>query len=108
MVLGLQLTDPERNYHVFYQLCDGATPEEREAWSLGEASSFSYLNHSSCYELPGVNNAEEYKVCPVLCLGQVGCCTVGAAGDEADGEGRGEEERFVAWGGLGRGVSRGE
>jgi myosin heavy subunit len=33
----------ERNYHVFYQLCRGATEEERAALRLGPAEAFSYL-----------------------------------------------------------------
>lgn len=44
------------------QLCDGASPEERKAWKLTQASDYYYLNQSTCYELPGVNNTEEYKV----------------------------------------------
>jgi myosin V len=56
------VNDPERNYHVFYQLCDGASPEEREALHLRPASEFRYLNGSTCFELAGVNNAAEYEV----------------------------------------------
>ena len=44
------------------QLCDGATPEERAKWQLTAAQDYHYLNQSTCFELPGVNNAEEYKV----------------------------------------------
>jgi myosin-5 len=54
-------TDPERNYHIFYQLCDGATPEERAAWLLKPANQFWYLNQSRCFELEGVSNAAEYQ-----------------------------------------------
>ncbi|CAL5219117.1 g891 [Coccomyxa viridis] len=57
----VQLTDPERNYHIFYQLCDGATPAERQAWQLGPAKEYHYLNQSSCYQLKDVDNAAEYK-----------------------------------------------
>ena len=56
----VSVSDPERNYHVFYQLCDGATSAEREAWNLKEARDFRYLSMSSCFELEGCNNAEEY------------------------------------------------
>ena len=56
----VSVSDPERNYHIFYQVCDGATPEERKAWSLKESSEYAYLNSSSCYQLNGVSNAEEY------------------------------------------------
>ncbi|DBA65606.1 TPA: hypothetical protein ACH3X2_002670 [Trebouxia sp. C0005] len=57
----VQLTDPERNYHIFYQLCDGATAAEKERWSLKAPQEFHYLNQSSCYNLPRVSNAEEYR-----------------------------------------------
>ncbi|WPT16300.1 Myosin-11 [Picochlorum sp. SENEW3] len=56
----VSVLDPERNYHIFYQICDGASEEERNAWNLREAKDFSYLSSSSCFELDGVNNAEEY------------------------------------------------
>ncbi|XP_013637598.1 PREDICTED: myosin-16 isoform X2 [Brassica oleracea var. oleracea] len=54
-----QVSDPERNYHCFYLLC-AAPPEDAERFKLGDPKSFRYLNQSSCYELDGVNDAEEY------------------------------------------------
>ncbi|KAI4301137.1 hypothetical protein L6164_034448 [Bauhinia variegata] len=54
-----QVSDPERNYHCFYLLC-AAPPEERERYKLGDPSSFHYLNQSNCYELSGINAAQEY------------------------------------------------
>ena len=48
------------------QLCDGATPAERQAWQLGPAKEYHYLNQSSCYQLKDVDNAAEYKVCPSI------------------------------------------
>ncbi|EOA23412.1 hypothetical protein CARUB_v10016593mg [Capsella rubella] len=54
-----QVSDPERNYHCFYLLC-AAPPEDVERFKLGDPKSFRYLNQSSCYELDGVNDAEEY------------------------------------------------
>lgn len=44
------------------QLCDGATGAERQAWQLGEAKEYHYLNQSSCFQLKDVDNAAEYKV----------------------------------------------
>jgi len=44
------------------QLCDGATTAERQAWQLGEAKAYHYLNQSSCFQLKDVDNAAEYKV----------------------------------------------
>jgi hypothetical protein len=64
------------------QLCDGASPEERQRWFLRPAQEFSYLNQSTCYDIPGDSNAEEYKVMlrhcscsqpAVLCI--VVCCS---------------------------------
>ncbi len=41
----------------------GASPEERAAWRLPDsAAGFAYLARSSCFELPGQSNAEEYQV----------------------------------------------
>ncbi|GJP48412.1 hypothetical protein CLOM_g7701 [Closterium sp. NIES-68] len=58
----VQVSDPERNYHAFYQLCAGASDEERERLKLAPAETFHYLNQSSCFEIPGKNsNAEEYQ-----------------------------------------------
>lgn len=54
----VQITDPERNYHCFYQLC--ASGEDAERYGLGDPSNFHYLNQSKTYELDGVSSAEEY------------------------------------------------
>ncbi|XP_038710394.1 myosin-17-like isoform X2 [Tripterygium wilfordii] len=54
-----QVSDPERNYHIFYLLC-AAPPEEREKYKLGNPKSFHYLNQSNCYELDGVDDMGEY------------------------------------------------
>ncbi|KAJ4842072.1 hypothetical protein Tsubulata_039966 [Turnera subulata] len=54
----VQITDPERNYHCFYQLC--ASGRDAEKYKLDHPSHFHYLNQSKTYELDGVSNAEEY------------------------------------------------
>ncbi|MBA0835769.1 hypothetical protein Goarm_008029 [Gossypium armourianum] len=54
----VQITDPERNYHCFYQLC--ASGKDAEKFKLGHPSHFHYLNQSKTYDLEGVSNAEEY------------------------------------------------
>ncbi|KAL9686540.1 hypothetical protein QQ045_024001 [Rhodiola kirilowii] len=54
-----QISDPERNYHCFYLLC-AAPSQEIERYKLGSPKSFHYLNQSNCYELLGVNDAEDY------------------------------------------------
>ncbi|KAL5074518.1 hypothetical protein RYX36_013502 [Vicia faba] len=54
----VQTTDPERNYHCFYQLC--ASERDAEKYKLGHPGHFHYLNQSKVYELDGVSSAEEY------------------------------------------------
>eukprot|EP00879_Flechtneria_rotunda_P010956 GHRR01011448.1.p1 GENE.GHRR01011448.1~~GHRR01011448.1.p1 ORF type:complete len:975 (+),score=342.76 GHRR01011448.1:784-3708(+) len=57
----VSVNNPERSYHIFYQLCDGASPQERARWFLKPAQEFHYLNQSTCFDIPGDSNAEEYK-----------------------------------------------
>eukprot|EP00736_Rhodelphis_marinus_P009805 Rmarinus@m.18600 len=52
----------ERNYHVLYQLCAGASPKEREEWKLLPTSQYAYLNQSGCDSVPGIDDAAEYAV----------------------------------------------
>ncbi|CAO2047305.1 unnamed protein product [Urochloa humidicola] len=54
----VQITDPERNFHCFYQLCSSG--KDAELYKLGHASSFHYLNQSRTYDLEGTNNEDEY------------------------------------------------
>ncbi|KAH9626894.1 hypothetical protein KSS87_002294 [Heliosperma pusillum] len=54
-----QISDPERNYHCFYLLCS-APKEDAEKYKLGNPQSFHYLNQSNCYELVGIDDAQEY------------------------------------------------
>ncbi|EFH43454.1 hypothetical protein ARALYDRAFT_913100 [Arabidopsis lyrata subsp. lyrata] len=55
----VRITDPERNYHCFYQLC--ASGNDAEKYKLSNPRQFHYLNQSKTYELEGVSSAEEYK-----------------------------------------------
>ncbi|EEC66759.1 hypothetical protein OsI_33135 [Oryza sativa Indica Group] len=54
----VQINDPERNFHCFYQLC--ASGKDAELYKLGHPGSFHYLNKSKTYELEGTNNEDEY------------------------------------------------
>ncbi|WIA40194.1 hypothetical protein OEZ86_013582 [Tetradesmus obliquus] len=65
------VNNPERSYHIFYQLCDGASAEERARWFLKPAQEFNYLNQSTCFDIPGDSNAEEYQR-TVTAMGKVG------------------------------------
>ena len=40
----------ERSYHIFYEMCAGASRKERDAWHLLPANEYEYLKQSGCYE----------------------------------------------------------
>lgn len=50
----------ERNYHIFYQLLAGATPEEKEALGLTNVESFNYINQGGEPEIANVDDAVEF------------------------------------------------
>ncbi|KAL1915213.1 uncharacterized protein VTP21DRAFT_7489 [Calcarisporiella thermophila] len=52
----------ERNYHVFYQLCAGATPDEKEIFHLSTYNHFYYLNQGGVGTISGVDDAYEFQV----------------------------------------------
>ncbi|KAH7440883.1 hypothetical protein KP509_03G015200 [Ceratopteris richardii] len=53
----VQVTNPERNYHCFYQLC---ASEDAEKFKVRDSKRFHYLNQSECFELAGINDEKEY------------------------------------------------
>ncbi|KAK9367129.1 P-loop containing nucleoside triphosphate hydrolase protein [Lipomyces kononenkoae] len=52
----------ERNYHIFYQLCAGATDAEREALGLLPAEEFQYMNQGGDSVIPNVDDSEEFQL----------------------------------------------
>ncbi|KAF2012867.1 myosin-2 [Aaosphaeria arxii CBS 175.79] len=50
----------ERNYHIFYQLCAGATDAEREELGLKSVEEFTYLNQGSAPVIDGVDDKAEF------------------------------------------------
>jgi myosin-1 len=51
----------ERNFHVLYQVCAGATAAERQTYCLEGANYYHYLSCSNCYEVAGINDVEDWK-----------------------------------------------
>ncbi|KAG1674301.1 hypothetical protein FOA52_013490 [Chlamydomonas sp. UWO 241] len=74
----VNVNNPERNYHIFYQLCEGSSPEERARWKLRPAREYHYLNQSTCFDLTGVDNADEFRA-TVHAM-----CAVGMSAQEQD------------------------
>uniref|UniRef100_A0A0D9XJC5 Myosin motor domain-containing protein n=1 Tax=Leersia perrieri TaxID=77586 RepID=A0A0D9XJC5_9ORYZ len=54
----VQISESERNYHCFYQLC--ASGQDADRYKLAHPRNFNYLNQSHTYELQGVSDAEQY------------------------------------------------
>lgn len=51
----------ERNYHIFYQLCCGATDSEREEFRLLPVGDFFYLSQGGDPVIANVDDAEEFR-----------------------------------------------
>ncbi|KAG1058152.1 hypothetical protein G6F43_000039 [Rhizopus delemar] len=51
----------ERNYHIFYQLCSGASEGEKKELALKDWSEFHYLNQSGTGVIPSVDDAREFR-----------------------------------------------
>ena len=60
------LGDQERNYHIFYAMCRFMPKDQRIKYKLAESNgetkmnSFNYLNQSSIYDSPKINDKEFY------------------------------------------------
>ena len=50
----------ERNYHLFYIMCAGASAAERARWCLDDAGKFRILSVGGCLEVDGTDDAEEW------------------------------------------------
>jgi len=50
----------ERNFHIFYQLIEGADKELSRAFGLAKATNYNYLNCSDCYEAENTNDGRSF------------------------------------------------
>lgn len=51
----------ERQYHIFYQILAGASPEDKARMKLGSPDDYHYTNQSYCTEIPGVNDGKDFE-----------------------------------------------
>ncbi|XP_038690789.1 myosin-2-like isoform X2 [Tripterygium wilfordii] len=56
----VQLAAGERSYHIFYQICAGASSSLRAMLSLKRASDYHYLNQRECLAIDGVDDAQRF------------------------------------------------
>ncbi|KAK9691440.1 hypothetical protein RND81_09G196800 [Saponaria officinalis] len=57
----VQCAQGERSYHIFYQLCAGASASLREKLNLRSIEEYKYLKQSNCYTIPCVDDAEQFR-----------------------------------------------
>ena len=51
----------ERNFHIFYQMLAGASPEQLQLWHLQSAQDYFYTSQGHVFELRDMNDKEEYN-----------------------------------------------
>ncbi|XP_024004491.1 myosin-4 [Eutrema salsugineum] len=56
----VQLSNGERSYHIFYELCAGASPILKEKLKLKAASEYNYLNQSNCLTIDPIDYAQKF------------------------------------------------
>ncbi|KAE9592939.1 putative myosin ATPase [Lupinus albus] len=57
----VQLGNSERSYHIFYQLCAGASSALKERLNLRPVSEYKYLNQSDCVKIAGFDDARKFQ-----------------------------------------------
>lgn len=50
----------ERNFHIFYQFCIGASADEKRDFGLHDPGSFDYLVKGNCTSVDGMDDMKEY------------------------------------------------
>ncbi|XP_030549734.1 myosin-2 [Rhodamnia argentea] len=58
----VQVANGERSYHIFYELCAGASPALKEKLNLKVASEYNYLRQSDCLTIDGVDDAKKFQM----------------------------------------------
>eukprot|EP00004_Rigifila_ramosa_P018132 TRINITY_DN447_c0_g1_i1.p1 TRINITY_DN447_c0_g1~~TRINITY_DN447_c0_g1_i1.p1 ORF type:complete len:2271 (-),score=688.57 TRINITY_DN447_c0_g1_i1:82-6540(-) len=58
----VQQPQGNRNYHIFYNLCLGASPEQKQKYHLLAPEQYHYLNQGGDYRIKGLDDAHEFKV----------------------------------------------
>jgi myosin protein heavy chain len=51
----------ERSFHIFYQLLEGTTPEQKKTLELGAPDTFRFPSHGQAWKVPSVNDVDDFK-----------------------------------------------
>jgi len=49
----------ERNYHIFYQLCEAAPNDAKRDFAIGPPSHFKYISQSGCTSVPSIDDSQD-------------------------------------------------
>lgn len=52
---------PERSFHIFYQLCVGASDTMKNNFGLAAPEYYAYLNQTGVYRVDDINDTEEFR-----------------------------------------------
>ncbi|KYQ88475.1 myosin IC [Tieghemostelium lacteum] len=52
----------ERNFHIFYQFCKGATKKEQDEFGIYGPENFAYLAKGNTLDIDGVDDVEEFQL----------------------------------------------
>ncbi|KAM7409711.1 hypothetical protein PAMA_001279 [Pampus argenteus] len=53
--------DSERNFHIYYQLIEGASAQQKEGLGLMTPDYYYYLNQSGTYKVDGTNDSKDFQ-----------------------------------------------
>ncbi|CEO99091.1 hypothetical protein PBRA_007205 [Plasmodiophora brassicae] len=56
----VQPAQGERNFHIFYQLTEACSANDRARFGLGRAADYFYTMQSNCTTVPGIDDATDY------------------------------------------------
>uniref|UniRef100_A0AAY4EHV4 Myosin IF n=1 Tax=Denticeps clupeoides TaxID=299321 RepID=A0AAY4EHV4_9TELE len=51
----------ERNFHIYYQLIEGASPQQKESLGIMTPDYYNYLNQSGTYKVDGTNDCKDFQ-----------------------------------------------
>lgn len=55
------LNKGERSFHIFYQLCAGATASMKEELGITTPDYYKYLNENGVFEVDNMNDAQDFQ-----------------------------------------------
>ncbi|XP_075944400.1 unconventional myosin-If [Anarhichas minor] len=58
---GVSQNENERNFHIYYQMIEGANDQQKEALGIMTPDYYCYLNQSGTYKVDGTNDSKDFR-----------------------------------------------